>query len=72
MPGVELARVQPTTDGIELHTPTRIYSPQQQGDVTLKLYVASVYFKRFNYFRGTLQLFYIDVAKVDQDVAMVF
>jgi hypothetical protein len=65
MPGAELARVQPTTPGIELHTPTMIYSPQQQGDVALKLHVASVYFKRFNYFRGMLQLFYIDVAKVN-------
>jgi hypothetical protein len=42
--GAELARVQSTTVGIELHTPTRIHSPEQQGDVALKLHVASVYF----------------------------
>ena len=34
----------------------------------LKLHVASVYFKCF---RGMLQVFYIDVAKVDRDVAHV-
>jgi hypothetical protein len=34
----------------------------------LKLHVVSVYFKCF---RGMLQVFYIDVAKVDRDVAHV-
>jgi hypothetical protein len=44
------------------------HSPKQQGDVIPKLYVASVY---FNCFRGMLYVFYIDVVKVDQDVAHV-
>jgi hypothetical protein len=35
----------------------------------LKLHVASVYFKCFKCFRVMLQVFYIDVAKVDRDVA---
>jgi hypothetical protein len=52
--------------GIELHTLTRIHSPKQQRDVALKLHVVSVYFKCF---RGMLQVFYIDVARVDRDVA---
>jgi hypothetical protein len=34
----------------------------------LKLYVASVCFKCFKYFRVMLQVFYIDVVKVDRDV----
>jgi hypothetical protein len=44
MAGAELARVQPATAMIELHMPIRIYSPKQQGDVALKLHVASVCF----------------------------
>ena len=34
----------------------------------LKLHVASICFK---YFKGMLQVFYIDVAKIDRDVAHV-
>jgi hypothetical protein len=63
--GAELAYVQPTTARIELHTKTRIHSLKQQGDIALKLHVASVYFKYFNCFRGMLQVFYINVTKVD-------
>jgi hypothetical protein len=37
----------------------------------LKEHVANVYFKCFNCFIGRLQVFYIDVAKVDRDVAKV-
>jgi hypothetical protein len=37
----------------------------------LKEHVANVCFKCFRYFRGILQVFYIDVAKVDRDVAYV-
>jgi hypothetical protein len=37
----------------------------------LKEHVVSVYFKCFRCFRGVLQLFHTDVAKVDQDVAYV-
>jgi hypothetical protein len=48
MAGAELARVQPMTPGIELHTLTMIHSPKQQGDVALKLHVASIYFKCSN------------------------
>jgi hypothetical protein len=39
--------------------------PRQQGDVTLKAYVANVGFKCFICFRDMLQVFYMDVAKVD-------
>jgi hypothetical protein len=63
--------VQPTTAGIELHTPMRIYSSKQQEDVVMILHVASVYFNCFKYFRDTLPVFYIDVAKVDREVAHV-
>jgi hypothetical protein len=63
--------VQLATAEIELHMPMRIHSPKQQGDVALKLHVASIYFKCFKCFRGMLQIFYIDVAKVDRDVAHV-
>jgi cystathionine beta-lyase/cystathionine gamma-synthase len=37
----------------------------------LKLNVASVYFKCFKYFKCMLQVFHIDVTKVDRDVAHV-
>jgi hypothetical protein len=52
----------------ELHVPTSLYSSKQQGDIALKPHVASVYFKCFRCFRGMLQVFYMDVAKVDRDV----
>jgi hypothetical protein len=45
--------------------------PKQQGDIALKALVASTCFKCFRCFRGMLQVFYIDVAKVDQDVMPV-
>ena len=38
---------------------------------TLKEHVANVCFKYFICFRGMLQVFYMDVAKVDWDVAYV-
>jgi hypothetical protein len=69
--GAELARVQPTTAEIELHTPTRIHSSKQQRDVVMILHVTSVYFNCFKYFRDMLPVFYIDVAKVDREVAHV-
>jgi hypothetical protein len=37
----------------------------------LKEHVTNICFECFRYFRGMLQLFYIDVAKVDQDVAYI-
>jgi uncharacterized membrane protein len=37
----------------------------------LKEHVANVCFKCFRYFRGMLQVFYIDIGKVDWDVAKV-
>ena len=37
----------------------------------LKAHVASICFKCFRCFRDTLQLFHMDVAKVDRDVAYV-
>ena len=53
----------------ELHMPMSLYSPKQHGDVGLKVYVVSVCFKCFRCFRGMLQMFYMDVAKVDRDIA---
>jgi hypothetical protein len=35
------------------------------------LHIASVYLKCFRCFRGMFQLFHMDVAKVDRDVAYV-
>ena len=35
------------------------------------MHVASIHFKCFRCFRGMLQVFYKDVAKVDRDVAHV-
>ena len=55
----------------ELHMPTSFHSPKQQGDVVLKVHVASVCFKCFRCFIWMLQVFYLDVAKVDRDVAHV-
>jgi hypothetical protein len=43
--------------------------PKQQGDDALKAHVANVCFKYFRCFIGTLQVFHMDIAKVDQDVA---
>jgi len=45
--------------------------PQQGGDVALKAYVANVCFKSYIYFKDMLQVFYMDVATVDQDIAYV-
>ena len=42
---------------------------KQQADDTLKAYDAIVCFKCFNCFQGMLQVLYIDVAKVDRDIA---
>jgi hypothetical protein len=55
----------------ELHTPTSLHSSKQQGDVTLKPHAASVCLKCFKCFIGMLQVFYIDIVKVDRDVAQV-
>jgi hypothetical protein len=42
-----------------------------QGGIALKAHVASVCFKCFSSFRGMLQGFRMNVAKVDQDVANI-
>ena len=44
---------------------------RRQGDVVLKPYVANVCFKGFRRFKDMLQVFHMDVAKVDWDVASV-
>jgi hypothetical protein len=56
---------------IVVHAPTSLHSPKQQGDVALKAHVPNICFKCFMCFRGMLQVFFIDVAKVDRDVAYV-
>jgi hypothetical protein len=64
--------------GIELHAGVELHndvlnSSKQQGDIalTLKVHVTSICFKCFIYFKGILQGFRMDVAKVDRDVAYV-
>jgi hypothetical protein len=47
---------------------TSLHISKQQADATLKVHVARVYFKCF---RGMLQVLYIDIAKVDRDVAYI-
>jgi hypothetical protein len=44
---------------------------KQQGDIALNEHVVSVCFKYFSCFRGILQVFRVDVAKVDRDVTYV-
>ena len=55
----------------EHNTPTSLHCPVQQGDVALKAYVTSVCFNCLRYFRGMLHVFYMDVSKMDRDVAHV-
>jgi hypothetical protein len=52
---------------VELHN-KELHSSKQQGDITLKVHVASICFKCF---RDMLQVLQMDIAKVDQDVAYV-
>jgi hypothetical protein len=68
----ELQAPPPITAPASSSTIRSVHSSKQQGDIVLKTYVASVCFKCFICFRGMLQLFYGDVAKVDQDVAHVW
>jgi hypothetical protein len=56
--------------GVELHK-DELHSSEQQGDITLKARVSNVCFECFSYFRGMLQMFGMDVAKVDWNVAYV-
>jgi hypothetical protein len=42
---------------------------KQQGDVALRAHVGNVCFKCFICFKGMLQVFHMDVVKVDRDVA---
>ena len=51
----------------EHHTPMGLHSAEQQGDVALKVNDGRVC---FNYFI-CLQMFHMDVAKIDRDVANV-
>jgi hypothetical protein len=50
---------------------TSLHSSKQQVDATLKVHVTRVCFKYFRCFRGMLQVLYINVAKVDWNVAHV-
>jgi hypothetical protein len=52
----------------EHHTPTSLHSAEQQGDVALKVHVARVC---FSCFRDMLQVFHMNVVKIDRDVAHV-
>jgi hypothetical protein len=64
----ELAHVQLATAGIELHSRQGSILPSSKKMFAPKLHVASIYFKCF---RGMLQVFYINVTKVDLEVARV-
>jgi hypothetical protein len=48
-----------------------LHSSKQEGDIVLKAHVASACCKCFRYFRDMLQVFYMNIAKVDRDVAYV-
>jgi hypothetical protein len=62
--------------GIELRADVKLHNDElhsfkQQSGIALKAHVASICFKCFSCFRGILQGFRMDVAKVDRDVAYV-
>jgi hypothetical protein len=48
-----------------------LHSSKHQGDVALKLHVANVCFKCFRCFICMLQVFFMDVTKIDRDIAYV-
>jgi hypothetical protein len=48
-----------------------LHSSKQQIDVAVETHIASVCFKCFICFRDMLQVFHMDVAKLDRDVAYV-
>ena len=48
-----------------------LHSSKQQVDVALKAHVANVCFECFIYFGHMLQVFHLDVVKIDLDVAYV-
>jgi hypothetical protein len=56
---------QPTSTLALSSAMTSLHSSKQLGDIALKAHIASLCFKCFRCFRGMLQIFYIDVAKVD-------
>jgi hypothetical protein len=55
---------------VELHK-DELHLSKQQGDIALKAHVASICFKCLICFRGMLQVFQIDIVKVDRDIAYV-
>jgi hypothetical protein len=60
------------TASSEYHTPTSLHSAlEQQGDVALKAHIARVCFICFRCFIGILQVFHMDVVKIDCDVVHV-
>jgi hypothetical protein len=68
---VELHAPSPTSTPVSSSVTMSLHSSKQQCDITLEAHVASLCFKCFRYFRGVLQVFYIDVVKADRDVAHV-
>ena len=67
----ELHASLPTSAPASSSATTSVHSSKQQGNIVLKSHLASVYFKCFRCFKGMLQVFHIDVAKVDRDVAYI-
>jgi hypothetical protein len=65
----ELHALPPTSPLALSSETTSLYSSKQQGGIVLSVYVASICFKCFICFRSMLQVFHMDVAKVDRDVA---
>jgi hypothetical protein len=61
----------PTSAPVSCFATMSLHLSKQQGDLVLEAHVAYVCFKCFRYFRVVLQVFYIDVAKVDRDVPHV-
>ena len=63
----ELHASSPTSAATSSSATMSLHSSKQQGDIALE----SVCFKCFRCFKGVLQVFHIDVAKVDRDIAHV-
>jgi hypothetical protein len=71
MTRAELTRVQLATAGIELHTPTRIHSPKQQGVVRAETICCKRLFQVFQMFQTYVASILYRYCKVDRDVAHV-
>jgi hypothetical protein len=69
--GTQLTHVQPATAGIELHTPTRIHSPKQQGVVRAETTCCKHLFQVFQLFQRYVASVLYRYCKADWDVVHV-